>query len=156
MGCLRLALSMEQWELYKPSATEQEAHQTCPLLSWSTLTDTLAPPSLTALCPSFLFAAAGPPQEASAHICSSPSSWHGQSLYIHKSQGLTLNNDVGKKEFSQASRLWPTLEFVSSKTVHMCSKGVCVHVGLGVVGCACGFISLTCILRFSQTMHVTS
>ena len=45
MGCLMLALSMEQWELYKPFATEQEVHQTCPLLSWSTLTATLAPPS---------------------------------------------------------------------------------------------------------------
>jgi len=64
---------------------------------------------------------------------------------IHKSQGLTLNRvviDVGKKEFSQASCLWPALEFVSSKTVHMCSKSVCVHVSLGVVGCACGFMSL--------------
>ena len=40
------------------------------------------------------------------------------------------------------------------KTVHMCSKSVCVHVGLGVVGCACGFMSL--IIRFSQTMHVIS
>ena len=68
---------------------------------------------------------------------------------IHKSQGLTLNNDVGKKEFSQASHLWPALEFVSSKTVHMCSKSVCVHVGLGVVGCVCGFMSL--IIRFSCT-----
>ena len=50
---------------------------------------------------------------------------------IHKSQGLTLNKvviDVGKKEFSQASRLWPALEFVSSKTVHMCSKSVCMHI----------------------------
>ena len=80
MGCLMLALSMEQWKLYKPSATEQEVHQTCPLLSWSTLTGTLTPPSLTALCPLFLFAAVGPPQKASAHISSCPTSWHGQSL----------------------------------------------------------------------------
>jgi len=46
---------------------------------------------------------------------------------IHKAQGLTLNKvviDVGKKEFSQASRLWPVLEFVSSKTVHMHQKCV--------------------------------
>ena len=45
-----------------------------------------------------------------------------------RSQGLTLNKvviDVGKKEFSQASRLWPALEFISSKTVHMYSKSVC-------------------------------
>ena len=80
-----------------------------------------------------------------------------EAVTIHKSQGLTLNKvviDVGKKEFSQASCLWPALEFVSSKTVHMCSKSVRVHVGLGVVGCACGFMSL--IIRFSQTMHVIS
>ena len=80
-----------------------------------------------------------------------------EAVTIHKSQGLTLNKvviDVGKKEFSQASCLWPALEFVSSKTVHMCSKSVCVHVGLGVVGCACGFMSL--IIRFSQIVHVIS
>ena len=146
MGCLMLSLSMEQWKLYKPSATEQEVHQTCPLLSLSTLTGTLTPPSLTTLCPLFLFAAVGPPQKASAHISSCP--W---AVTIHKSQGLTLNKvviDVGKKEFSQASRLWPALEFVSSKTVHMCSKSACVHLGLGVVGCTCGLMSL--IIRFSQ------
>ena len=52
---------------------------------------------------------------------------------IHKSQGLTLHKvviNVGKKEFSQASCLWPALKFVSSKTVHMCSKSVV---------CACWF-----------------
>jgi len=76
----------------------------------------------------------------------------------HKSQGLTLHKvviNVGKKEFSQASHLWPVLEFVSSKTVHMCSKSVCVCMfGLGVLGCVCGFISR--IIRFSQTMHIIS
>ena len=44
---------------------------------------------------------------------------------IHNSQGLTLNkvvNDVAKKEFSQASRLWPALMFVSST----CAAKVCV------------------------------
>ena len=44
------------------------------------LTASLAPPSLTAPYPSLLFAAAGPPQEASAHVSSCPSNWHGQSL----------------------------------------------------------------------------
>ena len=76
---------------------------------------------------------------------------------IHKSHGLTLNKvviNVGKKEFSHASRLWPALEFVSSKTVHICSKSVRMHIGLGVVGCACGFMSL--VIRFSQAMHVIS
>ena len=75
---LMLALSMEQWELCRPSATGLEAHLTCPLLSWSTLTATLVPPFLTAPYPSLGFASAGP-QEASAHVCSCPSNWHGQS-----------------------------------------------------------------------------
>ena len=78
---LMLALSMEQWELCRPSARELEAHLTCP---WSALTATLAPPSLTAPYPSFLFTAAGPPQEASAHVCSCPSNWHGQSLSTNR------------------------------------------------------------------------
>ena len=63
---------------------------------------------------------------------------------IHKSQGLTLNKvviDVGNKKFSQASRLWPALEFVSSKTVHMCSKSVCVHLGLNVRVGSCHLLS---------------
>ena len=70
---------MEPWELSKPFATRQEAHLTCQLLSWSSLTATPAPPSLTALSPSLLFAAACPPQEASAHVSSCPSSWRGPS-----------------------------------------------------------------------------
>jgi len=56
---------------------------------------------------------------------------------------VTLNKviiDVGKKEFSQASHLWPALELVSSKTVHMQRLDVCE-----------GFMSL---IRFSQTMHI--
>ena len=67
-----------------------------------------------------------------------------------KSQGLTLNKvviDVGKKEFSQASHLWPVLKFISSKTVHMC-QSVCVHVGLG----ACGLLPDS----LEPCMHVIS
>ena len=55
--------------------------------------------------------------------------------------------------FSQASHLWPALEFVSSKTVHMCSKSVCMHVGLGVVGCACGFMSNHARHKLKQLGH---
>jgi len=68
---------------------------------------------------------------------------------IHKPQGITLNKvviNVGKKEFSQASHLWPALQFVSSKAVHMHQRCVCLHVGLGVVGYGCGFMSL--IIRY--------
>ena len=62
--------------------------------------------------------------------------------------------DVGKKEFSQTSRVWPALEFVSSKTVNMCSKSVCVHVGVGVVECACGFMSNCARHKLKQLRHM--
>ena len=66
-------------ELVQPSATTPEGHLICLLLSWSALTATPAPPYMTALCPSFLFAAAGLHQEVSAHAFSCPSSWRRQS-----------------------------------------------------------------------------
>ena len=78
---LTSALSMEQWELLRSSATELEDHLTCPLLSWFALTATLDPLSPMALCPSLLFAEPGLHQEASAHISSCPSSCHGQSQF---------------------------------------------------------------------------
>ena len=53
---LMLVLAMEQWELYNTSATALEDHQTCPLLSWSTLTEILALLFITTLCPSLLCA----------------------------------------------------------------------------------------------------
>ena len=79
---LTLVLSVEQWELFKPYATALEDHLISLLLSWSILTATLALLFTTALCPSLLFAAAGLHQDASAHVCSCLSSWHGQSPSI--------------------------------------------------------------------------
>ena len=61
------------------SATALEDHQTFPSLSWSTLTATLVQPSMTELCPSLLFTAAGLHLESSVHVYNFPSSWHGQS-----------------------------------------------------------------------------
>ncbi len=136
-----LALSMEQWEVYKPSATEQELHQTCPLLSWSTLTATLAPPFLTALCPSFLFAAAGPLRwpvlTSGSHYPQVPGS--------HPEQG-------GHRCWKEG--ILPGLTFVACSRVRQIQDCAHVHVGLSVVGCTCGLMSL--IIRFSQTMHVIS
>ena len=62
-------------------ATRLEAHLTYPSLSWSALTTTLVLRFLTTPCPSLLFVAAGPHQEASAHDSSCPSSWHGLLLF---------------------------------------------------------------------------
>ena len=115
---LTSASSMEQWELSKPSATGQEAHLTFPSLSWSTLTATLAPPSLTAPSPSLLFAAAGPPQEeASAHDSSCPSSWRGLSPSTsHRVSPWTRWSSTSARESSpQASHSSPALVSISCK-----------------------------------------
>ena len=103
---------MEQWELF---STGQEAHLTFPLLSWSALTATLAPPSLTAQCPSLLFAAAGPPQESSAHDSSCPSSWCGQSPSTSpRVSPWTRWSSMSARESSpQASHSLPALVSVS-------------------------------------------
>ena len=130
---------MEQWELSKPSATGQEAHLTFPSLSWSALTATLAPPSLTAPSPSLLFAAPGPPQEeASAHDSSCLSSWRGQSpsTSLRVSPWTRWLLMLARESSPQASHSSPALVSVSCKTccsAHHLPSSVSVPVPTVVV-----------------------
>ena len=135
---LMLALSMEQWELLRPSATEPENHLTCPLLSCFALTAILDPPSLMALCPSLLFAAAGPTQEASAHVSSYPSSWHGQSpsTSLRGSPWTRWSSTLARENSPQALHLLPAHVFISYKTCysphHSPSNGCLASQTVGV------------------------
>ena len=111
---------MEQWGLCRSSATKLDAHLTCPLLSWSTLTATLVPPTLMAPYISLLFAAAGPPQGASAHVSSCPLSWHGQSLSTNHrvSPWTRWSSTLARENSPQASRLQLPLKLAWAVTIH--------------------------------------
>jgi len=63
----------------------------------------------------------------------------GMGSHYPQIAGSHLNKvviDVGKKKFSQASRLWPGLEFVSSETAHVQQRCVCAcWFGCGWMHC---------------------
>jgi len=131
-----LPLSMEQWELYKPSATEQEVHQTCPLLSWSTLRATLAPPSLTALCPSFLFDAARPLRRPVLTSPAAPQAGMGS----HYPQAPGYHPEQGSHQCWQEGIL-PGLTFVACSPVRQLQG--CAHapkVCVSACWFGCGWI----------------
>ena len=102
-----LVWSMEQWEPFMPSATAVEDHLIYQLLSWSTLTATLAPLYTMAQYPSLHFAAPGLHLESSAHVFSCLSSWHGpsSSTSLKVSPWTKWSLTLARESSQQASHL---------------------------------------------------